>query len=128
MTIYDDIGGAEAVAAAVDDFYRRVLDDELLAPWFAGVEVPRLKAHQRAFITAAIGGPDEYSGRSMADAHAGLAITPEAFGRVVDHLVATLLGLGVPDDVIGTIGATLFPLEAQIVSARTPTASSDTAP
>lgn len=124
MTIYDDIGGAEAVAAAVDDFYRRVLDDELLAPWFAGVEVRRLKAHQRAFVTAAIGGPDEYAGRSMADAHAGLGVTPEAFARVVDHLVDALLGLGVPDEVIGTIGATLFPLEAQVVS-RTPTASSD---
>lgn len=128
MTIYDEIGGADAVAAVVEDFYGRVLADERLAAWFDGVDVRRLKAHQRAFIAAAFGGPDAYTGRSMADAHAGLDITPEAFARVVDHLVDTLIALGVPDETIGTIGAALFPLEAQIVAADSRAAPSDATP
>ena len=120
MTIYDDIGGTEAVAAVVDDFYRRVLADPGLAPWFDGIDLRRLKTHQRAFVTAAVGGPDVYAGRSMADAHAGLGITPEAFARVVDHLATSLAAFGVPDGTIGAIGAALAPLEAQIVSTITP--------
>jgi hemoglobin len=116
MSIYEKIGGAPSVAAAVDDFYRRVLGDQSLSPYFEGVDLERLKAHQRAFVAAAIGGPDPYTGRDMAEAHAGLGITPEAFGSVVGHLVATLTALGVDQDMIGAIGAKLAPLEEQIVT------------
>lgn len=121
MTIYDTIGGGGAVAAAVDDFYVRVLADPDLAPYFAGIDMERLRAHQRAFITAAVGGPSVYSGRSMRAAHHRPdlpPISPAAFDRVVDHLVATLAGLGVPDDVIGQIGGALGPLKPEIVSAE----------
>lgn len=114
MSIYDEIGGAAAVSAAVDDFYRRVLADPPLAPYFDGTDVKRLKTHQRAFIAAAIGGPEPYLGRNMAEAHARLAITPEDFDRVVAHLVDTLDGLGVPAETIGAIGGTLAPLKSQI--------------
>jgi hemoglobin len=48
MSIYDTIGGASAVRAAVDDFYARVLADARLAPFFAETELERLRAHQRA--------------------------------------------------------------------------------
>lgn len=116
MSIYDAIGGAGAVKAAVDDFYVRVTADPELAGHFAGTDMNRLKAHQRAFIAAAVGGPEVYDGRDMAAAHAGLAISDADFDRVVNHLVATLSGLGVPDETIATIGATLAPLRADIVA------------
>jgi hemoglobin len=118
MSIYETIGGRDAVGAAVDDFYERVLDDPLLAGYFAETDVPHLKAHQRAFITMALGGPDEYRGKSMADAHAGLDITSEAFHAVVAHLAATLDGLGVDAETIDAIAGALAPLEADIVTAQ----------
>lgn len=117
MSIYDAIGGAPAVGAAVDRFYVRVLADPRLAGFFTGVDLHRLKTHQRAFIAAALGGPDIFSGRDMAAAHAGLDITDAHFDAVVDHLVATLTELGVPDEQITRIGATLAPLRHQIVPA-----------
>lgn len=117
MTIYDSIGGAPAVQAAVDDFYTRLLADAALAPFFAGVDLRRLKTHQRAFIAAALGGAEVYAGRDMATAHAGLAITDRDFDAVVGHLVDTLTGLGVPTDTIAQIGAALTPLRADIVTA-----------
>jgi hemoglobin len=123
MSIYDEIGGAGAVAAAVDDFYRRVLEDSTLAPYFTGADVRRLKGHQRAFIAAAIGGPEPYLGRNMAEAHARLEITPADFDRVVGHLVETLAGLGVPEATIGAIGETLAPLKSQIASGEATRAS-----
>ena len=116
MSIYDSIGGAAAVHAAVDDFYDRVLADPSLAPFFDGTDLQRLKAHQRSFIAAAIGGPEIFAGRDMASAHAGLGITDAHFDAVVAHLVDTLTGLGVPQDIIGQIGGALTPLRASIVA------------
>ena len=42
MSIYDAIGGAPAVRAAVDDFYARVRADARLAPFFIGTSLLRL--------------------------------------------------------------------------------------
>ncbi|GAB7046931.1 truncated hemoglobin [Catenuloplanes indicus] len=53
MTLYESIGGEAAVGAAVDEFYRRVVNDPDLAGCFAGAGLARLTAHQRAFIAAA---------------------------------------------------------------------------
>lgn len=118
MSIYDSIGGAGAVRAAVDDFYARVLADGQLAPFFTETDLNRLKAHQRAFIAAAIGGPEIYQGRDMASAHADLGIADSDFDAVVGHLVDTLSGLGVPEETIGQIGSVLAPLRSDIVTAR----------
>jgi hemoglobin len=117
VSIYDSIGGGPAVHAAVDDFYARVLADPQLAPFFADTDLRQLKAHQRAFIAAALGGSQIYRGRDMAAAHAGRAITDADFDAVVAHLVGTLTGLGVPEETIGQIGAALAPLRGDIVTA-----------
>jgi hemoglobin len=114
MSIYDEIGGASAVSVAVDDFYTRVLGDPQLTGYFEGTDIRRLKSHQRAFLSAAIGGPEPYLGRNMREAHARLEITPGDFDRVVSHLVATLSSLGVPEATIGEIGSALAPLKAEI--------------
>jgi hemoglobin len=128
MTIYDAIGGPSAVAATVDSFYERVFADPSLRRYFEGVDVKRLKGHQRAFIAAAVGGPERYMGRSMGEAHAHLRIRPEHFDRVVGHLVDTLVSLNVPDTIVGQIGAKLAPLRDEIAPARTGTAThTDTA-
>ncbi len=118
MAIYDEIGGLPAVAAAVDVFYDKVLADPLLAPVFEGIRVERLKGHQRAFLIAALGGPEFYRGRDMGPAHADLGLTDAHFDAVVGHLVDTLTELGVPTTTIGQIGEALAPLRGQIVSAQ----------
>jgi len=115
-SIYEQIGGRESVAAAVDLFYCRATADPVLAPYFEGLELRRLKAHMRAFLAVALGGPEIYRGRDMQAAHAGLGITHEAFNRVIGHLVATLVELGVPDGIIVAIGAKVEPLRAMVVA------------
>ncbi|KWX68110.1 group 1 truncated hemoglobin [Mycobacterium sp. NAZ190054] len=116
MSIFDQIGGSAAVTAAVDDFYRRVTGDPELTPYFEGVDMRRLKTHQRAFIAAAIGGPEPYRGRPMREAHSHLDVTAAHFDRVVGHLVQTLTDLGVSGTLIGQIGAKLAPLKDEVVA------------
>lgn len=115
MSIYEEIGGSASVAAAVDGFYERVLADPLLAPYFAATDMRRQRAHLRAFVAAALGGPEVYGGRDMGVAHAGLDVTDAAFDRVVEHLGATLAALGVAPGTVAAIGAKLAPLRDSIV-------------
>ncbi|ETK33427.1 group I truncated hemoglobin [Microbispora sp. ATCC PTA-5024] len=114
-SIFDRIGGAEAVNATVEEFYTRVVSDPSLREYFADVDMRRLKAHQRSFVAAALGGPQEYRGKAMGEAHAGLGVTAAHFDLVVGHLAAALDACGVADDTITAIASALAPLKAQIV-------------
>src|SRR5215212_9380063 len=115
-TIYDEIGGAPAVTVVVDAFYERLIADPDLMAYFAGRDLQRLKAHQRALVTVALGGTsEEYNGRMMQPAHAGMAITNEAFDKVLDHLHAVLLGAGVAPITAAKILAILQPLRSDVV-------------
>lgn len=115
--IYDDLGGSDGVRTAVTVLYNRIAADPELAPWFEGIDVERLKAHQRAFLAAAFGGPQVFSGRSAAEAHQGMDITDAAFDRVVTTLLTTLGDLGVANEAIGVVGARLEDLRGDIVTA-----------
>jgi len=115
-TTYDQMGGEPAVTAVVDDFYQRLLADPELLVYFEGRDLEKLKAHQRALVTVALGGTsEEYTGRMMHPAHAGLAITHEAFDKVLDHLAATLTGAGVSAVTTARILAILQPLRTDVV-------------
>jgi hemoglobin len=115
-TIYDEIGGAPAVTAVVDAFYERLVADPALMSYFGGRDMARLKAHQRSLVTVALGGTsEEYNGRMMHPAHAGLAITDEAFDKVLEHLLAVLTELGVPPVTAAKILAILQPLRTDVV-------------
>ena len=122
VTPFERIGGESAVNAAVDRFYERVLADPELKDFFNGVSMSRLKAHQFAFLSQALGGPKQYSGASMRDAHSRLPIEQRHFDSVAVHLVETLRELGVPEEIVGEIGAALTPLSGQIVNTPARTA------
>src|SRR3954451_2856074 len=113
--LYDEIGGSAAVAVAVDDLYVRILGDRVLSPYFARVDMIRHTRHMRAFIAAALGGPDLYAGRDMAAAHARLRVSGEAFDRMAEHLVGTLKCLGARPEHVAAILARIAPLREQIV-------------
>ena len=122
-TLYQRIGGESAVQLAVDRFYQRVLADRSLSHFFTGANMGRLKAHQFAFLSQVLGGPRQYSGASMSQAHAHLAIEQHHFDSVALHLVETLKELRVPAEIIGEITRELIPLSDQIVNIRSHTAT-----
>jgi hemoglobin len=94
-TLFERLGGAASIGAAVDLFYDRVLADPELAPYFDGVDTQRLRAHQRAFLTMALGGPRDDEARSLSVAHRGLDIGDHEFDLVAGHLAAVLVELQV---------------------------------
>lgn len=115
---YDLIGGAPAVTAVVDAFYQKVLADPDLTEFFTDVDLPRLKRHQVMLVSHVLGGPVNYEGRALSDAHAHLPIEQTHFRRVVAHLVDVLDKAGVGEEIIGRVGAVLQDSESEIVSVK----------
>jgi hemoglobin len=106
---------AVAIRAAVEIFYERLLADESLSEMFRETEMAVLKAHQRAFLLQALGGPSRYSGRDMQTAHQGRGITDEQFTSTLAHLVASLREVGVAQDVVVRATSDMRGLRALIV-------------
>jgi len=108
MSLYEQIGGDAAVNAAVDIFYRKVLKDNRINRFFTGVDMDRQAAKQKAFLTMAFGGPNNYSGLDMRRGHAHLVaqgLNDSHFDAVVENLGATLKELGVADALIAQVAA-----------------------
>jgi hemoglobin len=114
---YDAIGGAASVKEAVERFYQRVVGDPQLAHYFADVDLPRLKRHQALLIGQLLGGPTDYDGRSLGDAHAGMGITGTDYALVGEHLLGTLAELQVGPQVLETIDGALASVRGDIVTA-----------
>jgi hemoglobin len=119
QTDYERVGGADAVTTVVQLFYERVLADPELSGYFTGVDISRLKRHQVLLISQVLGGPAEYDGRDLRDAHAGMSITSDHYARVFGHLVAVLHDAGVEAEIIGRVGTELAGAERDIVSSST---------
>jgi hemoglobin len=106
ISLYDRLGGAPAVQAATEVFYRKVLSDPLLSGYFDDVDMERQIAKQAAFLTMALGGPNSYAGRDLRTAHEGLNdLRDEHVDRVIAHLAQTLRELGVSEHDIAEAGA-----------------------
>lgn len=116
MSIYDDIGGAPAMDAAVDIFYRKVLADDRISQFFDTVDMDAQRAKQKAFLTMAFGGPNNYTGKDLREAHKGMALTEEHFSAVAEDLVATLQELNVPQASVDEIVAVLVTTKDDVLN------------
>lgn len=119
LSDYDRVGGGAAVRSVVDRFYELVLDDVRLASYFTDTDLPRLKRHQVLLVSQVLGGPANYDGRDLRDAHAGRDIGPEQFGLVATYLAQSLAEAGVDADIIERVGATLTAARDEVVAAPT---------
>lgn len=116
-SLYDRLGGDEAIDAVVDDFYDRVLADDRISHYFEDADVDDLRDHMTVFIASVTGGPVEYDGRGMTEAHAHLDVTEEHFEVVAEHLSQTLADAGVEADDREDLLSTVAALKPAIVSA-----------
>jgi hemoglobin len=116
MSIYDSIGGAAAVDAAVDIFYGKVLADDRIKHFFDTVDMDGMRSKQKSFLTMAFGGPNEYTGKDMRAAHAGMDLTEDHFNAVAENLVGTLEELEVPQDYIDQIVAVCLTVKDDVLN------------
>jgi len=108
-TLFAKLGGAAAIDVVVDKFYNRVLQDDRIKHFFADTDMVKQRSHQKAFLTYALGGTDQYDGRYMREAHRELVekqgLNSEHFEAVAEDLIATLKELEVPEDLLAEVRA-----------------------
>jgi hemoglobin len=106
-SLYEKLGGKEAVDLAVDNFYQKVLNDDRIKHFFANTDMQKQRNHQKDFMTYAFGGNDTFSGRSMREAHRELVenmgLTDVHFDAIAENLVTTLQELNISQDLIDEV-------------------------
>ena len=106
--LFERLGGKAAVEAAVDKFYEKVLKDDRIKHFFDGVDMQRQRNKQKAFLSFAFGGPQNYTGKNMRDGHAHLVqrgLNDGHVDAVIENLGATLKEMGVADELIKEVAA-----------------------
>src|SRR5687768_10359413 len=115
-SLYDRLGGKNAITAVVDDFVNRVAADERINQRFFNTDIVKLKTLLVEFVAQATGGPIEYTGVDMETSHAGMELVDDEFTALVEDLIASLDKFKVPkkekDELIGALG----PLKPAIVT------------
>ena len=114
-SLYERLGGKDAITAVVDDFVANVAADNRINGFFAKADVPRLKKNLVDQICQATGGPCTYTGKDMKTAHKGMGITDADFNALVEDLQKSLNKFKVPEKEQGELLGILGPLKPQIV-------------
>src|SRR5713226_2817190 len=98
-SLYQRLGGYDAIAAVVDEFVARIVTDKALSRFFGGTSTDsqkRFRQHLVDQVCAVTGGPCIYVGRDMKTAHGGLGITEAEWQAGVNDLVGAIDKFKVP--------------------------------
>jgi hemoglobin len=117
-SLYERVGGYNALAAVVDDFIVRLVTDKDFEKFFAGHSddsKKRIRQHILDQFCAATGGPCVYTGREMKTSHQGLGITSAQWDAAAAHLVASLDKFKVPEKEKNEVLAFVTSLKKDIV-------------
>lgn len=131
LSLYERLGGVYSIAIVVDDFIDRIMvDPRLNANSFVDEAHHRVtsqgfKYYVTEMVCWATGGPQQYSGRSMRDAHQHLAITPQEWQAFIDDFQQTLDKFHVPQQEQNELKAIVESTRSDIVVAEQPVTGGD---
>ena len=114
-SLYDRLGGKDAIVAVVDDFVARCAGDDRVNAKFGRTDIPRLKMMLVDQVCEASAGPCTYTGRDMKETHTGMGVTKGEFDSLVEDLVATLDQFNVPKPEQQELLGLLAPMRPDIV-------------
>jgi hemoglobin len=100
-TLFEHVGGEEAIRRLEETFYASVLADPVLQPLF-GEGRPEHVDHLTAFTAESLGGPDRFSRalgfEHLISVHRGLGISEAQRQRFIELYMEALDAAGLPDD------------------------------
>jgi len=123
QSLYDRLGGKQAITAVVDEFVGRVAADNRINDFFAATasnpaQLASFKMKLVDQICEAAGGPCKYTGKDMKSAHRGMGISTADFNALVEDLVGALdkfkVGMAEKSQLLGVLG----PMQGQIVEKK----------
>ena len=112
-SLYERLGGYDAIAAVANDLLPRLQADSQLAGFWQHRGEDGLKREKQLlidFLCASAGGPLYYTGRDMKTSHKGMKINERDWSVFLGHLNATLEAFQVPqaerDEVVAFVQST----------------------
>ena len=117
-SLYERLGGLEAITAVIDDFLANVVADDRINARFANMDeaaVGHLRQMLIDQVCAATGGPCEYKGKNMVEAHTGMNVTEDEFNALVEDLAKSLDKFNVPEKEKGELLGALGGMKGDIV-------------
>jgi len=121
-SLYERLGGYEAVSAVVDVFADRLFADPRINDFFIGMGADTRKSFKQKnknLVCNVTGGPCKVISRPANVVHGGLGITTGDFDVVAGHLKATLDQFKVPEQEQDELFAIILTLKPQIVDRET---------
>lgn len=113
--LYRDLGAAPGIAAIVDGFLLHLADNERIVDTFADTDIAEFRRLLIEQICDLSGGPCEYSGRSMAEAHQDMDVSAMQFNALVEDFMKAMDDAGVPRGAQNRLLALLAPMHDDIV-------------
>lgn len=117
--LLEEIGGESALDTAVNALYEKIVADESLQRYFRGVDVNRVRAHQKRFLTVALSKPGSIPDEmldSLKAAHINMGINEHDFRTVARYLSEILTDLGASKQNVDTVIEVIGSLQGYIVS------------
>jgi hemoglobin len=117
-TLYDRLGGHDAIVAVVNDFVGNVAADKRINHFFAKSDAKRVKEKLVEQICAGTGGPCTYTGKDMKTVHKGMGVAEKDWDAMIQDLGKTLHKFKVPRKEQKELIAVLAPTKPDIVEAK----------
>ncbi len=112
-SLYERLGGYDAITAVTNDLLPRLMADQLLGRFWQNRGDDGLAREKQLlvdFLCASAGGPMYYTGRNMKLSHKGMRISDADWQAFLGHLNATLDTFEVPaperSEVLGFVEST----------------------
>lgn len=115
-SIYQGLGKTEGITKIVNDFVPLVLADQRINTFFAKMKKEEFSALLTAQICELAGGPCQYKGKDMYEAHEGMSISNAHFNALAEDLQIAMEMNQVPSSVANKLVAKLAPMQRPIVS------------
>ena len=116
MTLFDKYGGVPTVTLIVRAFYKDVLTNYKLKPYFEGIDAERLINHQIGFISHLLGkSADIHVEKVLSHSHKGRRISEDAFDEVLHILHDVLVAHKMEEDDIKAVAELVLSHKKDIV-------------
>ena len=119
-SLYERLGGYDAIAAVTDALMVRIKDDDKLRRFYDHRGADGIAREQQLlvdFLCAASAGPMVYTGRDMTTVHFGMHLDEEDWQRAIVHLTATLEAFNVPEQEKAEMLGFIESLKSEVVEA-----------
>ena len=118
-SLFERLGGSAGIRALVDDIVALHMENPVIRarfrPFLESDRLPVIKQHTCAFLEAGSGGPSNYAGRTMRDAHAGMNVSGAEYMAAIDDILTALQKRAVDEQTQKDVLAIAWSLKGDIM-------------